>query len=938
MRGPTTSAALTDVIELQSLLLSIDSREIDEIKNKIFEKEFLTNFDKTKQLCESLTSVLHSRPLFARKYFELFNLISSELKSQISERDFLKFFNNKNWRHFFEKEKIISEDLIQIFEKNDNYEYHIFRSEKDYSPQINHENLTLQNVIKSDSLEKLTEIIGKDPDFNLNQLLDIGLSQNVYLIEYAAICGACKVFNFLYDQKVDIIPRTIKKYSIIGRCKSIIEKVNATNEEKLLGIKYNSIDISNYETFSIDDLMCAVKYYNVGLFYQMCQKNIDSETRKQILLFCVKLNFQDIAEYLLNELNIELNEDQNSTASMFSAINGNNILFDRFYQPSYFENQVKLQINQTENQPNDTTNQNGSNDKTAESSEKVESTSETVENTKNENGSELNDEFFRENILHCASRGGNLEIIEKVFCIEFFSQNQNGETPLHLSARFNNFDACSFLVSKIPREKLSLKDKRGFNSLHIAARLGNVEIVKLLNETDEDLVKEAGRYGLTPYLIAAHEGQTKVVEYLSIFIEEKERKENELKEKETQNQQSTQLNNGSDGLPNSPSIDGMSDSPSIDNLCSSASIDNFIGFSENNHCGNVGCNKSKSEIDYEYERRDKRRRGRRRRREENNQDVNSILAMRDKKSFNALMLAVHWNRFETACFLAKNVKSVPKNDCNCYGQPVLHASYFHKMLDLTYFFTTIEEFDLNVKDGRYKTLLHWAVINNDTKMVEHLIENCNGRVDIDSRDRHFQTPFIVALNNGHINLAKYLYNKGADINAKSEDDWTALHYAAKKNNIEALNFLTSLKHIEINALAEYGLSPLYLAAFNGHLEVAKHLVQAKSNVKTKDERSCTIFHAACSSNQPEMVGYLLTIGNIDFNAQNDDGMTALHLAARENYVDIVKMLLSSGKCDANIEDDDKKLPADYISKENRETLSKMFEEASSRGDKRCNIQ
>ena len=76
----------------------------------------------------------------------------------------------------------------------------------------------------------------------------------------------------------------------------------------------------------------------------------------------------------------------------------------------------------------------------------------------------------------------------------------------------------------------------------------------------------------------------------------------------------------------------------------------------------------------------------------------------------------------------------------------------------------------------------------------------------------------------HIDLAKYLLEKGADINAVKTDGVTALHIAARNGNIEMIRLLLQ-SGATINVVDERGWTPLDRAQKWGHQDAAEFLKQ-----------------------------------------------------------------------------------------------------------------
>ena len=74
-----------------------------------------------------------------------------------------------------------------------------------------------------------------------------------------------------------------------------------------------------------------------------------------------------------------------------------------------------------------------------------------------------------------------------------------------------------------------------------------------------------------------------------------------------------------------------------------------------------------------------------------------------------------------------------------------------------------------------------------------------------------------------------------DVNAKDEEGWTPLHFAAESNkNPEVITTLIKAG-ADVNAKGEWGHTPLYLAACNENPEVLTLLINAGADVSAKDK-------------------------------------------------------------------------------------------------------
>lgn len=108
------------------------------------------------------------------------------------------------------------------------------------------------------------------------------------------------------------------------------------------------------------------------------------------------------------------------------------------------------------------------------------------------------------------------------------------------------------------------------------------------------------------------------------------------------------------------------------------------------------------------------------------------------------------------------------------------------------------------------------------------------------------------------------------------DTWTA----AAKGDVKALKqHLAAGTNLDANSPSRGG-TPLQLAAFYGHTEVARFLVKNGANLEVRDRNGSTPLLVASFFGHPDIVKLLLDSG-ADVNAQNNNGRTPLDVVAGE---------------------------------------------------------
>lgn len=126
----------------------------------------------------------------------------------------------------------------------------------------------------------------------------------------------------------------------------------------------------------------------------------------------------------------------------------------------------------------------------------------------------------------------------------------------------------------------------------------------------------------------------------------------------------------------------------------------------------------------------------------------------------------------------------------------------------------------------------------------------------------------------------------------------------------ALGRLATVKEIHegwgdfiLNEFSRDGYTPLQLACFFGHEEVAAYLIEkgALVNAVSRNPMAIQPLHAASAGNHVAIVRLLLNAG-ADANAVQQDGFRPLHSAAQNGNSEIIRLLLEFG-ADARLPDD-----------------------------------
>jgi ankyrin repeat protein len=209
-----------------------------------------------------------------------------------------------------------------------------------------------------------------------------------------------------------------------------------------------------------------------------------------------------------------------------------------------------------------------------------------------------------------------------------------------------------------------------------------------------------------------------------------------------------------------------------------------------------------------------------------------------------------------------------------------------------------------------KTSLHVATFGGHLEVVKYLIEkgvNVNTRnLWSDKTPLHWaargkgKPPLHWAACGGNLEMVKYLIEKGTDVNTKNKNETTPLHWAAFGGHFEVVKYLIE-KGADVNVKDKYDNTPLHLAAMEGHLEIVKYLIEKGVDVNAKNKGDeITPLHAAASGGHLEVVKYLIEKDAV-VNTKNKNNETPLHAAVNEGHLEVVEYLIEKG-ADVNVKD------------------------------------
>ncbi|MBN1974628.1 MAG: ankyrin repeat domain-containing protein [Sedimentisphaerales bacterium] len=212
--------------------------------------------------------------------------------------------------------------------------------------------------------------------------------------------------------------------------------------------------------------------------------------------------------------------------------------------------------------------------------------------------------------------------------------------------------------------------------------------------------------------------------------------------------------------------------------------------------------------------------------------------------------------------------------------------------------------------SRYEVMiLNCAGLSGKIEVVKYYLDRGS---DIDKDLSNGFTLLHLAIRTGHTELAEYLIDKGANLTLQTNEKMTPIMLAVTHNRKEIEEMLikkgikrdvfTETIRGDIQAVMNYlaedpnlinqyrgNFSLLHWAAYKGHYDLAKILIETGADVEGHKEYAPPLFWAV-RYNRPDIAKLLIDNG-ADINAQNTNGQTVLFNSAR---VEITRFLLENG--------------------------------------------
>lgn len=222
-----------------------------------------------------------------------------------------------------------------------------------------------------------------------------------------------------------------------------------------------------------------------------------------------------------------------------------------------------------------------------------------------------------------------------------------------------------------------------------------------------------------------------------------------------------------------------------------------------------------------------------------------------------------------------------------------------------------------------------AIEKGDLDAVKALVEGGSKPDTLIEYGEHKITPLMKACWEGEQEIATYLLDQGANINATDDQGWTPLSNAVNRDRVEITQLLVD-HGAKVNFKDTREFTPVAQAAAAGNVEIVKTLAKAGADL-TAETMGLTPLMFAVSAGKEEMVRTLVELGApVNQSPKKANvGSTALFSAIYAGKPDMVKLLIDL-KANVNVRTKDGDTPLKAAQKGDQTDIIEILKAAGAK--------
>jgi ankyrin repeat protein len=212
---------------------------------------------------------------------------------------------------------------------------------------------------------------------------------------------------------------------------------------------------------------------------------------------------------------------------------------------------------------------------------------------------------------------------------------------------------------------------------------------------------------------------------------------------------------------------------------------------------------------------------------------------------------------------------------------------------------------VNAKNEKGSTPLHLASFKGHLEVVKFLLEK---GADIEAINGGGFTSLQLAAYGGHRDVVEFLIDKGSNLNAINKQmGMTVLDFAFMREmqarKLDIAPFLIEKgAEFDVNKKNQSGYTFLDMAIVFGYTEAVEYLLGFGADISTLRKDGRTPLINAIFRGRPQIADLLIEKG-ADVNAPDNEGQPPIYWAVKKGLADVVKMLIAKGAATDYVEKD-----------------------------------
>ena len=171
-------------------------------------------------------------------------------------------------------------------------------------------------------------------------------------------------------------------------------------------------------------------------------------------------------------------------------------------------------------------------------------------------------------------------------------------------------------------------------------------------------------------------------------------------------------------------------------------------------------------------------------------------------------------------------------------------------------------------------------------------------------NNHREEDLFTACRDGDLVKARYLIENGVSVSVQANDgNYSLLHLSCLSGSIGLVKYFVA-KGVDLNSRCNDGSTPLHLACDKQFPDIALYLIESGARVDLHRNDGMSILHVVCVRGMRNLLCDIINLPrsklpHLDLEETDSNGCTLLHLACRIGNLNLVMFLLSLDLYDVN---------------------------------------